>query len=105
MSTLFQQLVEEVIFEQNSTEQAFKKPGHGTGVLGGLVTDTGKFHDTPKGHHTSQDTSHSWEGRSSDEDITTPRRANNKMGRHTRGNSLRAGKTGKGSKSRTSRKR
>ena len=95
----FQKIVEEVL-QENTTHNVFKKPSHGSGVLSGLVTDTGKF-------HSSHDHSHdgSWHGRSSDEDCTTSKPAQNKMGKHTRGNSLRAGRTGKGKGTKFSKKR
>lgn len=97
----FQKIVEQVLNEQNTSERVFRKPSHGTGVLGGLVTNTGKFHSVPADHPHDG----SWHGRSSDEDSTTSKQANNKMGKHTRGNSLRSGRTGKGSKSKASKKR
>jgi hypothetical protein len=88
----FIELLEQTISE-NTTERAFRSHhSSGSNILGGLVTDTGHFHSNH--HHDG-----SWKGRSSEEDCTSCKPAQNKMGRHTRGNSLRSGKSAKGSKS------
>ena len=100
----FWKLTEQILNESNTTENSFKKSS-GNGVLGGLVTDTGNFN---KGHapalkhgvHVGQGSHVDYNGRNSYDDTTTPRPAQNKMGRHTRGNSLKSGRSGKAGKSR-----
>jgi hypothetical protein len=105
MSTQFVNLVEQVLQEQNTTENALRKSS-GTSVLGGLHTNTGQHHPSNlKAAPSHHDNSGTWHDRSPDEDMTQPRRANNKMARHTRGNSLRSRRTGRSSRDSKSRKK
>lgn len=108
----FQQLVEFVI-QENTTETSLKGKSPGHGILGGLVTDVGKFNhashhstDRPGDHWGHNRASHvNYGDHEAHDDASHSRPHQNKMGKHTRGNSLKSPRTSKGYKSKTSKKR
>jgi len=107
----FQELVELVI-QENTTETSLKGKSSGHTVLGGLVTNTGKFNTIS--HHSNQHGDHWGHNRASHvnyshhephDDMSQHKPHQNKMGKHTRGNSLKSSRTSKGYKSKFSKKR
>lgn len=64
------------------------------GLLGSIVTDTGAYHSS-HGNLNNHPHYHSDDCKPcAEDDCTTSKQAQNKMGKHTRGNCMRSGKTG-----------